>query len=166
MSTSALKSTTMRGPLYHQGMGSRGSQKSKKSFVFALNLTALIDAFSILVIFLLSNFNGDAQNINVSSKITLPTVTQSELMTMGTVIRIDGAKFYIDEKEIAQDQIASTLVQMKQDKKDQTDEIQHSLIIQADRSLDFQTLSPIIRAGGQAGFNQYKFAVLPKGQGK
>jgi biopolymer transport protein ExbD len=158
---SFLKQARMRGPLYNNMMKKRSSS-SQRSFVFALNLTALIDAFSILVIFLLSNFNGDAQNINAKSNIVLPTVTQAELMTMGTVIRVEGNKYFIDEKEVSLSQIVETLVATQKTNSQQKEEVKNSLIIQADRELGFDILSPIIKAGGQAGFNKYKFAVLPK----
>lgn len=162
MGASILKQTTMRGPLYNNMM-KRKSGSGQKSFVFALNLTALIDAFSILVIFLLSNFNSDAQNINVNSNMVLPKVTQAELMTMGTVIRIEGNKYLIDEKEVTLNNIVARLVAIKNENSKQAEDAQIALIIQADRSVGFDVLSPIIRAGGQAGFSKYKFAVLPKG---
>jgi biopolymer transport protein ExbD len=157
---SPLLQAKMKGPLYNNMK--KKSSSSQKSFVFALNLTALIDAFSILVIFLLSNFNGDAQNINTSANIVLPKVTQAELMTMGTVIRLEGDKYFIDDKQVTLQKIVETLIATKKTNEAQKDDVKHSLIIQADRNVGFDVLSPIIKAGGQAGFNKYKFAVLPK----
>ncbi len=162
MGASILKQTTIRGPLYNNMMKKK-SGSGQRSFVFALNLTALIDAFSILVIFLLSNFNSDAQNINVSSNMVLPKVTQAELMTMGTVIRIEGNKYLIDDKVVSLNNVVASLVAIKKENSKQAEDAQNSLIIQADRNVGFDILSPIIKAGGQAGFNKYKFAVLPRG---
>lgn len=158
---SPLKQARMMGPLYNN-MKKKSGKSSQRSFVFALNLTALIDAFSILVIFLLSNFNGDAQNINVSANIVLPKVTHSELLTLGTVVKIEGSKYFIDEKEVSLNNIVAVLLETKKKNESQAEKVKNSLIIQADRNLGFDSLSPIIRAGGQAGFNTYKFAVLPK----
>jgi biopolymer transport protein ExbD len=158
--SSPLSNAKMRGPLYNNMK--RKSSSSQKSFVFALNLTALIDAFSILVIFLLSNFNGDAQNINTSANIVLPKVTQAELLTMGTVIRLEDNKYFIDDKQVTLQKIVETLIAAKKTNEKQKDDMKHSLIIQADKSVGFDVLSPIIKAGGQAGYNTYKFAVLPK----
>ena len=163
MSQSVLKNQTMRGPLYNQGaVKPKGNGKKSNPMVFSLNLTALIDAFSILVIFLLSNYSGDAQNINVSNKITLPQATQTEILTMGTVVKIEGNKFYIDEKEVRFESLVSELINARKQKEKESDDVKNSLIIQADRQLDFDILSPVIRAGGSAGFNQYKFAAMPQ----
>ncbi|MCB0349025.1 MAG: biopolymer transporter ExbD [Bdellovibrionales bacterium] len=162
MGASMLKQAIMRGPLYNNMMKKKSSS-GQKSFVFALNLTALIDAFSILVIFLLSNFNSDAQNININSNMVLPKVTQAELMTMGTVIRIEGNKYLIDDKNVSLNDIVERLIATKKSNEKQVEGVQSSLIIQADRNVGFDILSPIIKAGGQAGFNKYKFAVLPRG---
>jgi biopolymer transport protein ExbD len=163
MAQSILKKQTMRGPLATQG---KAGGVKKPNMVFSLNLTALIDAFSILVIFLLSNYSGDAQNVNLSNKITLPNATQSQILNMGTVVKIEDNKFFVDDKEVRYESLLAKLIESKKSKKDETEDVQNSLIIQADRQLDFNTLSPVIRAGGSAGFNQYKFAVMPQSSGK
>lgn len=167
MAQSILKNQTMRGPLASQGaVKSKGSSAKKHNMVFSLNLTALIDAFSILVIFLLSNYSGDTHNVNVSNKITLPRATQTEMMTMGTVVKIEGNKFFVDEKEVQFENLVAQLISARKEKEKETDDVKNSLIIQADRQLDFDMLSPVIRAGGSAGFNQYKFAAMPAGTKK
>jgi len=161
MAKSILQTTSIKGPLASQGAVRPKDGKVKKDLMFSLNLTALIDTFSILVIFLLTIFNGDAQNLNMTSKIVIPTATRSELMTMGTVVRIEGHQYFIDEQNVAYEKLVEKLVQIRQSKSNEAEDIKTSLIIQADRQLSFQELSPVIRAGGQAGFNQYKFAVIP-----
>lgn len=163
MSQSVLKNQIMRGPLASQGaIKTKGGGAKKANMVFSLNLTALIDAFSILVIFLLSNYSGDTTNINLSNKISLPTATQTEMMTMGTVVKIEGNKLFVDDKEVTMNTLIGKLIEARKEKEKETDDVKNSLIIQADRQLDFELLSPVIRAGGSAGFNQYKFAAMPQ----
>lgn len=163
MAQSILKNQTMRGPLANLGaVKSKGGGAKKNNMVFSLNLTALIDAFSILVIFLLSNYSGDAQNMNLSNKIQLPMATQTEIMTMGTVVKIEGNRIFVDEKEVKLENLIGKLIEAKKQKEKDPEDVQNSLIIQADRQLDFALLSPVIRAGGSAGFNQYKFAAMPQ----
>lgn len=162
MAQSILNNQALRGPIASQGaIKSKGGGAKKHNMVFSLNLTALIDAFSILVIFLLSNYSGDAQNVNLSDKIKLPTATHSEMMTMGTVVKIEGNRLFVDEKEVKLENLIGKLIEAKKSKEKETDDVKNSLIIQADRQLDFALLSPVIRAGGSAGFNQYKFAAMP-----
>lgn len=162
MAQSILANQSLRGPIASQGaVKSKGGGAKKHNMVFSLNLTALIDAFSILVIFLLSNYSGDAQNVNLSDKIKLPTATHSEMMTMGTVVKIEGNRIFVDEKEVRLENLIGKLIEVRKSKEKETDDVKNSLIIQADRQLDFALLSPVIRAGGSAGFNQYKFAAMP-----
>jgi len=159
---SILNNQALKGPIASQGaIKAKGGGVKKANMVFSLNLTALIDAFSILVIFLLSNYNGDAQNVNLSDKIKLPTATHSEMMTMGTVVKIEGNRLFVDEKEVKIENLIGKLIEAKKSKEKETEDVKNSLIIQADRQLDFALLSPVIRAGGSAGFNQYKFAAMP-----
>lgn len=162
MSRSILANQQTKGPLASQGTLNPKGGKKKPNMVFSLNLTALIDAFSILVIFLLSNYSGDAQNVNLSKQMILPKATQTEIMTMGTVVKIEGNKLFVDEKAVKLENLVGTLIEAKKDKEKETDDVKNSLIIQADRQLDFDQLSPVIRAGGSAGFNQYKFATMPQ----
>lgn len=142
-------------------MNPKSKRGKSNALAFSLNLTALIDAFAILVIFLLSNYNGDAQNLDFSAKTQLPTASYSEILNMGTVVKIENGVFSVDEKKVTLETIVEKLIEAKKAKKDQADEIKNSLIIIADKDLDFNTLSPVIRAGGQAGFDSYKFAVMP-----
>ncbi len=162
MSKSILNSQVMRGPLANQGAVKKKSTRAQKNLVFSINMTALIDAFAILVIFLLSNYSGDSHSVNASNKITLPTATQAEILTMGTVVKLEGNKIFVDEKEIRFRDLVTQLIEARKSKESESDDIKNSLIIQADRSIDFDVLSPVIQAGGSAGFNQYKFAAMPK----
>lgn len=147
-------------PLLRQGRG--GSKK--KDLGFSINLTTLIDAFCILVIFLLANMNTQAENIDVSQKITLPSATQTELLTMGTVVKIEAGIIFIDNKQVSKEELVKALLEKRKASASETDEKKKdSLIIQADRQSDFDQIGDILRAGGQTGFTNYMFAVLPGG---
>ena len=87
---------------------------------------------------------------------------QTEIMTMGTVVKIEGNKIFVDDKVASMETLIGKLIEARKQKENDTDDIKNSLIIQADRQLDFEALSPVIRAGGSAGFNQYKFAAMPQ----
>lgn len=158
---SVLKNQMLLGPLQAQGAVNSKAKASKKNMVFSLNLTALIDAFAILVIFLLSNYNSGAENVQLGKNSHLPFATQSELMSMGTVVQIDNGKYIIDDKVISTEKLVQKLIDLKTLKKDLEGDAKDSLIIQADREMDFLKISDLIRAGGSAGYSHYKFAVLP-----
>ena len=131
-----------------------GSMSKEKSLFFSLNLTTLIDAFCILVIFLLSNMNGRIQNIQENQKIVLPVALKTDALEAGLVVRIEQNKFFLDDKGIDKNDLAKAVLTAK--KSDIT-----SMIIQADRNADYENIALVLRAGGQAGYEKYIFAVMP-----
>lgn len=131
-----------------------GSAAKSKNLLFSMNLTTLIDAFCILVIFLLSNMNGQIQNLNLGKNISLPTANQSEVLSEGIIVRVENTDLYIEDKKISYEEMPKKLIELKSD-------IKNSLVIQADKQSDFEKISLLLRAGGQAGFEKYAFAVLP-----
>lgn len=126
---------------------------NKKSLFFSLNLTTLIDAFCILVIFLLSNMNGRVQNLQ-HDKLALPSAAQTDSLTEGLLVRLEKNEVYIDDKAVPEKNIVETLIKSYQKEK-------RPLIIQADKKSNYESIAFIMRAGGQAGFEKYVFAVLP-----
>lgn len=126
---------------------------NKKSLFFSLNLTTLIDAFCILVIFLLSNMNGRVQNLQ-HDKLVLPNAVQTDSMADGLIVRLEKDMIFIDEQPVPQKNVIETLIKSYQKEK-------KPLIIQADKKSSFDAIAFIMRAGGQAGFEKYVFAVLP-----
>jgi biopolymer transport protein ExbD len=155
MKASVLNRLKMTTPLRSmKRVKGDGGSKKEKSLFFSLNLTTLIDAFCILVIFLLSNMNGRVQNLKDSQKLILPTAMRTEVLDKGLVVRIEQNTIFVDDKKIAQVDLAKAILLAKT-----TDNT--SLIIQADRKSDYENIGLVLRAGGQAGYEKYVFAVLP-----
>ncbi|OYZ23089.1 MAG: hypothetical protein B7Y39_06260 [Bdellovibrio sp. 28-41-41] len=155
MKQGILATQIKNSPLLIQKRVRAAGVKSKgKSLLFAMNLTTLIDAFCILVIFLLSNMNGQLQNLTVGKNTTLPTATLTEIMNAGVVVRMEGNDILVDDKATTAETIVKVLIDSKTEEK-------NSLIIQADKEVDYDKISLILRAGGVAGYEKYAFAVLP-----
>ena len=159
MENSPLRTAMMKGPLYSQSSLNPKKGRTTKNLLFALNLTALIDAFSMLVIFLLSNMGSDASTVNLSSKIILPFTQTSDTAAVGAVIRIEGSSYAIDEKPVSLEKLTQALLELKQKSSDDL-----GLVIQADQGASYDQLSPVLKAGGQAGFSKFKFAVIQNGR--
>lgn len=158
MKQSILKRQADHSPLLQQKrVQASGHTGKRKNLLFSLNLTTLIDAFCILVIFLLSNMNGQLQNIQIGKNMILPVSKQNDLMDQGLVVRLEKDGFSVDEKKLSTpEQLAQALIDAKVKNKEHS-----SIIIQADRQSDFSAISIILRAAGLAGFEKYMFAVLP-----
>ncbi len=155
MKASILRQLQQTTPLKAmQRVRADGQTRKEKSLFFSLNLTTLIDAFCILVIFLLSNMNTRVQTIQDNQKIILPVAMKSEALDAGLVVRIEQNQFFLENKSVNKNDLAKAVLAAK--KSDMT-----SLIIQADRNSEYENIALVLRAGGQAGYEKYIFAVMP-----
>ena len=152
---SALSSRLQDSSMIKPGHGGRG----KRSMVAGLLLTSLVDAFSILVIFLIMNHSSNQEVINLGQKIALPQAMDSQFIQDGIVVRIEDGRFMVEDKEISFGRLNAELKTLN----DGASETKRGgLVIVADRGLDYADLSPVILAGSQAGFTKFKFAVIRK----
>lgn len=122
-----------------------------------LMLTSLVDAFSILVIFLIMNHSASQDVVNIGEKITLPTAQESQFIQEGIVVRVEDGRFMVEENPVTLPQLAAHLKKLNESANTAKKE---GLIIVADRNLDYADLSPVILAGSHAGFTKFKFAVI------
>lgn len=131
-----------------------------RSLTASLMLTSLVDAFSILVIFLIMNHSTNQEVVNMGDKVTLPTAKESDFIQNGVVVRVEEGKFFVEDKPVAISQLIAYLKKLNAETPDAGK--REGLIIVADRSLDFADLNPVILAGSQSGFTKFKFAVIRK----
>lgn len=133
--------------------------RHKRTMIASLMLTSLVDAFSILVIFLIMNHSANQEVVNIGDKIQLPHAQDSEFIQTGVVVRVEGGQFFIEDKPVVQSALVATLKTLNSGaevaKKD-------GIIVVADRQMDYADLSPVILAGSTAGFTKFKFAVISK----
>jgi biopolymer transport protein ExbD len=152
---SFLRREIFTGPLSGGSNLKPRGKSFKRSLLFSLTLTSLIDAFVIIVIYLLVNFGNPNQNLKVDGAIQLPQAVQNDQMGEGTMFSIKNGHYFIEDKEVAFSDITKRFVEISQGTN-----FNQNLVIQADKKTDYETLSPIILAGSQAGFHQFKFAVI------
>lgn len=164
MIQSVLKQTAMSGALASASVLAPEGGSHKKSIVGDLLLTALIDAFSILVIFLLMSFSSSGELLYVSPGQELPKAGQAAQLERNSVIRIEDGKIFLEEKEVSMNDLVAALIQIRKDWAElhKGEEFNGALTIQADRRIKFEHLSQVIQASSHAGFSDIKFAVLMK----
>jgi biopolymer transport protein ExbD len=156
---------------------STGGRRSKKNMVTTLILTSLVDAFSIMLLYLLVQNTGNGSSLELLKSEKLPTAVRAEALHEGTLIRFDGRNYFLGEQRVEQFALAQKLQELRHQLTTQNqgstqsanlssnpssngNESANALIIQADRSVDFASLTPVIRAASISGFNKFKFAVL------
>ena len=143
----------------------RSFSDKKKRWTGALMLTSLIDAFSILVVYLLMFFSDMAElNYHISG-IQLPPAHLVERLDPYLTVLIKKEGYFIEEKKLELEDLTRSLFNFK--KKLEASEITYggqddkeTITIQADKSLSYKDLSPVIQACNQVGFSRMKFMVL------
>lgn len=124
-------------------------------------LTSLIDAFTVIILYLLVAGSGTPSQLTVEGEEkNLPVASQLKTLDSGTIVRVEDGRYFVEGKETALSQIAETLRKINSKFVPSDLQPQASLVIQANKQLDFSQLSPLIRAGSISGFSQFKFAVI------
>lgn len=154
-----LSQSALHSALGGQSMIRPNQMRARRTLTASLMLTSLVDAFSILVIFLIMNNATSSEQLNIGHKVTLPQAGESQLIHEGIVVRVEEGKFVIEDKPVAQGSLIATLKALNAASEGAKKE---GLIIVADRNLDYNDLSPVILAGSQSGFTKFKFAVTRK----
>lgn len=139
------------------------NQKHKKTLVAGLMITSLVDAFSILVIFLLASFSKSGEVLSLSKNMELPVSFHSEDLQRATLIKVEAGKIYVEDHEVDTQGLLKSLIAIRKELSklhSDLEAFEPALTIQADRRIPYSELSPIILAGAQSGFSEVKFAVL------
>lgn len=151
-----------------QWLKTAGKVAAKKSHTeVLLPLTSLIDAFSIIVIYLLIGTQGGGLEKDIPNQLQLPVATAGQIIDaeMLTVKIIQG-RYFINDQFVPLSQLGAELNQARKNfEKDQKSEqktVNVELLVQADQAMDYAQLDPLLRAGSEAGIQKLKFAVLPK----
>jgi len=140
------------------------SERHKREVHAELLLTALIDAFSILVIFLLMSFSSSGDVVLVGKGIELPKATMGEQLDRQPVVKVQEGKIFVEDKEVSTDGLVASLLDLRK-KFTETrpgEEFPGIITIQGDRRLKYEMLNSIVLASSQAGFSDIKFAVITK----
>ncbi|MCZ0933254.1 MAG: biopolymer transporter ExbD [Oligoflexia bacterium] len=156
---SIFQTTAFMGPLR-----SKGNPVKKKRGAAVLMLTSLIDAFSILVVYLLMFFSSTGEMTYVSSDIDLPKANVIERLDRYSIIQIKKEGYFVEDTELKADDLVSYLVDLKKqlngNHSNQVGDQKDTITIQADKTVKYSRLSPVIQACSHAGFSNIKFAVL------
>lgn len=154
----AKKSSPLTDSMVLKG-GAKKKNHARRELALALPLTSLIDAFSIIVIYLLIGTQNSGLETKVSGKVNLPRASHSQGVDKETaILRIEKGSYYLNDKIVAGAQLSDKLAELKKKNIDEKVE----LMIQADTEMKYADLDPLIKAGSQAGIEKLKFAVVPK----
>lgn len=148
---SVLRSERMARPSFLKPAKNAG----KFSAAAAVTLTSLVDAFSILVIYLLVNMSPNEDILKIPEGQSIPQAANVDQLHRHVVIKLDGDKIFVDEIEVSE----RTLFGALNDLRVQTEGDPVPVILQADKSTAFEKINRMIQLSNQAGFDSIHFAV-------
>lgn len=134
-----------------------GKPTHGKELGLALPLTSLIDAFCIIVIYLLIGTQSQGVEGKIPGQMNLPTAESSQSLDKQiATLRIENGRYFLDEKPVERSSLGAKLSQLK---KQATETVE--LLVQADTEMEYADLDPLLRAGSEAGIEKLRFAVIP-----
>ena len=153
----------------------------KKTGYAELNLTSMVDMLTILVVFLLQTFSASGELLTVSKNIVLPEATNFKDLERAEVIGISkesvtlGGAPVADANELNREntvdwkitQLHDQLVQLKNNYKllHPSEEFPGTVIVQADKGVDFKVVKKVLYTCGVAGYKNVNFAVNQRSHG-
>lgn len=153
----------------------KGGFGRKKGGYASLNLTPMVDMFTIIVIYLIMNFSSDGDILYMSKDIQLPNITSKAKLERAPVIGVsadsislDGARV-IDTEELKKDETwnVPALEEKLRESRQKIEQSQallggapfRGLInVQVDKAVPFKVLKKVMFACNQAGFGSINFA--------
>jgi biopolymer transport protein ExbD len=150
--------------------------RPKKKANFELQLTSLLDMFTILLVFLLKSFSSEGQIVTVSNELRLPESTSSKPVRPAPIISVTREWLILDEKPLIKvdeidkngELLIQPLYQSLQHSRafaeqlGQMDErmgFHGTVDIMGDRDTPFAVIKKVMYTCGQVGFNNMLLAV-------
>ena len=161
---SILRETSLQSVLAGEAYINPKQGKWKRSIQADLLLTALIDAFSILVIFLLLSFSSTGEVLFINKNTELPKAGLAEVLERNPVVKIEDGKTFVEDKEVTNDTLVTELLALRKQFQETrpNEEYPGIVTIQADRRTKYEQLNSIVLAASHAGFSDVRFAVMIK----
>jgi len=141
----------------------------------SLNLTSMIDMFTILVVFLIKSYSAEGQIVTISDALTLPQSRSEqrielnlEIMVTGDAIVVDGEPIvYVDEELLSQGNPIPVLVERLSDHLEYTrlmrgisDEEEMKVNIQGDVAIPAILLQRVMSSCATAGYSTQNLTVI------
>ncbi len=91
-------------PIYAPGKRYKGRAagfKSGRKLVAQLSLTAMVDMFTVLVVFLLMNYKTTETVLYIPKEVTLPEASEIKELQPAHVVTVTDAEVYLDKELVA-----------------------------------------------------------------
>lgn len=151
-----------------------------KHSTFPLQITSMIDMFTIILVFLLKSYSSSSVDISPSKDMRLPSSTSLQSPIEALKMMVTEKAIFVDDVEVtkvdgdllkSKDNVIMPLFNALSDqaKKSKSISSQNSnvqfdgkLIMQADQALNYRILKRVMYTSALAGYTDFKFAVIAK----
>ena len=175
-------------PIHIPGKRARGRQKIfgvKRNVVAVLQLTAMVDMFTVLVVFLLQNYASTNQILPISDQIALPQATSVKELKPSFVVVFSKETLSFNEKKVSsfdqiqanEDWLIASLLELVKEAIDKLNQehksvskkdvsgtdvvpMQYKMTLQADKDIDFLSIKKVLYTLTEAGVQEVNFAVI------
>ena len=149
-----------------------------------LNITPMVDMFTIIVLFLIANFSATGDILNISKDIVLPDAANVQELQLVPVVMVSMEEVVIDGTVIGRvddltredylniPALEEKLRDMKKKFEDlhnaagSTDAFKGDVNIQAHKEVQFKIIKRVMFSCQSAGYNNINFATLNSGSGQ
>lgn len=155
----------------------RAERKSRNSSSLDMNLVSLIDVFTILIFFLLSN-SGAVETLPPSASVKLPESSAEEAPKETLVVAVSASEIVVGTQVVARvaevmaaksDLIPALKAELDLQKsrrqvvRQENAERAQAITIMGDKSIPYELLRKVMVSCALAGFADVSFAVTQKG---
>ncbi len=167
----------------------KDKRRQKETEKQKLNINSLMDAFTIILCFLLKSFGSDPVQIRESDDLKLPRSTSDDGLVDATVIGVSTRSIQVNDRKVADLRNGAVDESMKRDGQEGLminplydalkEVVQHLKMIKArtgggkfegealivgDRNTNYRLISEVLYTAGQAEFQKFKFVAAEGGK--
>jgi biopolymer transport protein ExbD len=155
----------------------RAERRGRNQMMVDMNLVSLIDVFTILIFFLLSN-SGGVETLPSPKSVRLPESASEKSPRETVVVVVSGAEIVVDGRKVASvadvlnaegDLIAPLKAELdlqanRQVIRKENEAQSKTLTIMGDKEIPYRLLRKIMFTSARANFSDVSFAVRQKGE--
>lgn len=131
---------------------------SSRASLVHLNVTALVDVMTVLVIFLMMQFNASGEMLLVSPDLKMPEAKNGQDVGQTLLLSLDRkGNLYLGGRQIAIVILSRELGEAR--KKNPGPNAAQAINLQIDRSVDYGVLKRILSACEGVGYHQIRLSV-------
>ncbi len=153
-------------------------RKSSRKRIAQLNITSLIDIFTILLVFLLKNYSVEGDIVSISPNLELPSAAVDKKPNRDFLVTISKDYITVEQEHIVDignlPELELSIPELKQElvsHRNKVEEIQKTnsrvtftgkVLLQGDKDTQFRILKQVMYTCGEAGYKNISLVLRKK----